>query len=651
MSRSALKHSGIWRAILLAGDSTAILLAQIVSFWLRFRTLWFPHVEISVRRYQLWGVISLFVALLALAWAGAYRLPRRFTRATVSATVLRTMAGQIAAITLIIFVLRLGTWHSERPFLYSRFVVGIGWALTALLLFISRLGIGRLQMACFSRGWGLWRTVLIGPSPYATRMARALREQWWLGYNVVAMLESHDGQSLSESAFREKADVVWLAWPAEQLSSPEAADPLLKMVLNTEANPAGWAMAHPDFAAFLQAISSGPMSADDVAEQLVRRIEHGSDPLAGPRVTFVGSRGIPATYGGVERYVEELSTHLAARGYRVSVYCRPHYASQRGTYRGVELRHLPCIRTKHLEAISHTFLATLHLLFLKDDIVHTQATGPSLLIWLPRLFGRKTVATVQGLDWQRSKWGLVARAVLRISEWTAGRLPHRTIVVSRALERHYREKHSRTVTYIPNGVTRVARRPAAEIRRLGLEKDSYILTVGRLVPEKAHHTLIRAFKRIETNKQLVIAGGSSYTEDYADSLHSLADGSAVQFTGFVHGDMLSELFSNAYLFVSASELEGLPLALLEAMSYGVCILASDIPPHVEMLAGQGHQFRAGDEDDLVSVLQSLLSQPQNVSACGRKLHQHVAEVYGWGPITDATESVYRKLTSSRLGGA
>jgi glycosyltransferase involved in cell wall biosynthesis len=642
----------------MTGDLLVIATTQLACFWVRYYTLLLPPVVAPTFPFILFMGLTLLTAVSVLALTGGYRLPRPFRPYTISATLLRTMAAHVTIVTMGVFLLRLGTLQTERPFLYSRPVVVAGWVLMFVSISIWRLALGRLQCAILRRGWGLQRTVVVGTSQHARKLIGALKRQQWMGYRVLGVAGPPNGSHLPTLALGEiadlpsvvercAADVIWVTWSAKHPNET------LHLLLDNLDLPVKWAMTPPDFDHLLQNVLKAPLPAqlsswdrDALAELLTRQVKHTLDPLAGPRITFAGSRGIPATYGGVEQYVEGLSWRLAERGYQVSVYCRPHYASQRGIYRGVQLRHLPCIRTKHLEAISHTLLATLHLLFFEDEIVHYQALGPSLLAWLPRLFGRRTVVTVQGLDWQRSKWGPVARSVLRAGELASAALPHRLIVVSRDLQRHYRERYGKPAIYIPNGVAEVQRQPVHDIHRLGLEEKSYLLAVGRLVPEKRYGDIIRAFRRVKTDKQLVIAGGSSHSESYVDSLHALAEGAPVTFTGYVYGRMLEELYSNAYAFLSASEVEGLPIALLEAMSYGTCPLVSDIPAHVEALGELGHTFRTGDDMDLTVKLQTLLDAPHTVTCAADALRQRVVELYSWDKVTDATEQVYQSMLSS-----
>jgi glycosyltransferase involved in cell wall biosynthesis len=631
-----------------------IATAQLTCFWLRYYTPLLPPAVPPTYPFILFLSLTLLVAGFMLGIVGAYHLPRRFRFYTISATLLRTMVGHIIITTLAVFLLRLGMQYTKRPFLYSRPVVVAGWIVMPILLLAWRLAFGHLQRALFRLGWGVNRAVVVGTDEHARELAAALQRQHWMGYNVVGLIGPPNGKlptlprlgktaDLPDVIKAFKVDVAWLATPEGHL--PETISLIFDPTL-----PVRWAAVQDDYDRLLKSASDSPLPAslsyrdrDDLKTELSRRVAHNLEPLAKPRITFIGSRGIPATYGGIERYVEELGTRLVNRGYRVSVYCRTHYTGRRSAYRGVELRCFPCINTKHLEAISHTLIATLHVLFSKDEIVHYLALGPSLLSWLPRLLGRKTVVTVQGLDWQRCKWGKIARAILRVGEWTSAHLPNRTIVVSNALKQHYENQYGKPAIYIPNGVNKMSRQAPREISKFGLHAGSYVLTVGRLVPEKGYHTLIHAFRLLETDKRLVIVGGTSHTGEYMASLHKMAEGAPVVFTGYAHGRLLDELYSNAYLFVSASEVEGLPITLLEAMSSGICVVTSDIAPHVEALGGLGYTFRVGDEQDLASVLQTLLDRPEMVASAGDKLQQRVAAKYSWHLVTNATERVYRDL--------
>lgn len=273
---------------------------------------------------------------------------------------------------------------------------------------------------------------------------------------------------------------------------------------------------------------------------------------------------------------------------------------------------LPTIRSKHLETLVHTFLSTVHACFSNCDVVHYHTLGPALFAYLPRLFGKKTMVTVQGLDWQRKKWNWFARSVLKLGEWASVRLPNRTLVVSRALQEHYLSQHSKETVYTPNG-TQIRRRfRGPYLEKLGLVAGQYLLYLGRFSPEKNCDLLIDAFEKTDTPMTLVLAGGSSHTDGYASRLRRHAS-DRIKFLDWLSGDAFEEILTNAALFVLPSDLEGLSLALLDAMSAGVCVLASDVPENREVIEDTGFVFKAGDAADLQRMLSLLLSD----SACAK----------------------------------
>jgi glycosyltransferase involved in cell wall biosynthesis len=379
------------------------------------------------------------------------------------------------------------------------------------------------------------------------------------------------------------------------------------------------------------------------------------DPERPLRIAMIGSRGVPARWGGIERHVEELSALLAARGHDVTVFCRSNYVPGGVTeHRGVRLRRLPTVATKHLDAIVHSAIATVSATAASFDVVHYHAIGPGLLAMLPRYLSSARVAlTVHGLDHQRAKWGRVATGVLRTAGWLSGRVPDATIVVSRDLERHYRERHPRQpVFYIPNGVTPPLRRPPdGAIARLELTPGRYLLFVGRFVPEKAPDLLVRAFRRVPGDSRLVLTGNSSFTNDYVQALRSrAAEDPRVVLAGFVYGAELEELYGNAAAFVLPSQLEGLPLTLLEAAAAATPVVVSRIPPHVEVVGsdGPGHRLvTPGDEATLGHVLAQVLANPARERAGAAALADRVRRSYRWPAAAATTERVYRWLLDRR----
>jgi glycosyltransferase involved in cell wall biosynthesis len=377
----------------------------------------------------------------------------------------------------------------------------------------------------------------------------------------------------------------------------------------------------------------------------------------GVRIAMIGLRGVPATFGGVERHVEELGAALVELGHEVTIYARSNYGEARfDSYRGMRVRHLPSVSRKHLDALVHSLLATGHALSDRPDVVHYHSIGPGLWAIIPRLARRSAVVlTVHGLDHERAKWGSAARTLLTAAAWLSERVPDATILPSMALEEHYRLRRARNPVYVGHGIQPRTRRQPAEItRRFGLAAGSYVLFVGRFVPEKRPDLLIAAFSRLPgEDLRLVLAGGSSFTDDYTERLRRLASADRrVLLPGFVYGSLLDELYSNAAAFVQPSDLEGIPLTLLEAASLGTPIVASDIPGHVEVLERDqpgGHIFPAGDEDALLERLRRALAEPDAERAGADRLRVRLLATYDWGEAARRTEAVYMDVLRARSG--
>lgn len=373
------------------------------------------------------------------------------------------------------------------------------------------------------------------------------------------------------------------------------------------------------------------------------------------RIAIIGQKGIPALFGGIERHVEELSVRLAAHGHDVTVYTRPYFTSPyRKRYMGVNLVSLPSFRTKHLDAISHTFIATLHAITHRYDIIHYHGVGPSLVSFLPRLLGSraKVITTFHCIDRYHQKWGFLARIILAIGEWSAVHVAHKTIVVSKTLQAYARKVYGRQTHYIPNGVERPRTMLGKQyLATFGLRQNGYILAVARLIPHKGIHHLIRAYKQIPTNKKLVIVGGSFHTDAYERMLRASAEGDPrIVFTGFQSGPVLRALYSNAYLFVQPSEAEGLPIVLLEAASFGKGILASNIPEHQEVFDStsgvMGFSFKNKNVGDLRKQLSMLMMHPALLRKAGDHARNVVLKHYNWTSVAREVEALYASAFES-----
>ena len=369
-----------------------------------------------------------------------------------------------------------------------------------------------------------------------------------------------------------------------------------------------------------------------------------SGPSAAPklRIAFIGGRGVISKYSGIETYYEEVGSRLAEKGHQVTAYCRTYFTPANETHKGIHIVRLPTIRTKHLDTLVHTALSTLHAMAHSYDIVHYHTLGPSLFSFLPHLTGKKTAVTVQGLDWQRKKWGRFASALLRLGEYSAIQYPDSTMVVSRTLQAHFRERFGATPVFIPNGTHLRARASIERLRIWGLESGNYILYLGRFSPEKNCHLLIEAYRRLGTDTKLVLAGGSSYSDPYVAELRKL-ESDRIRLLDWVSGDALDELLTHAMIFVLPSDLEGLSLALLDAMAAGVCVVTSDVAENREVVEGAGFTFRRGDAADLARVLQALIADQDLRKQAAQAARERACELYLWPRIVDQIEAEYLRV--------
>ena len=372
------------------------------------------------------------------------------------------------------------------------------------------------------------------------------------------------------------------------------------------------------------------------------------------KIVFIGQKGVPATFGGVEYHVDELSRNLVSAGNEVLAYVRSWY-TPRGSQSaaGVRLCHVPTLRTKHLDASVHSFLCSFHALFQNADIIHYHGIGPAVFSVIPKLAGKKVIATVHRLDWQTEKWGRVAKFLLRVGEWVSVSVPDKTIVVSEDLQRYFRARYGRETHHVPHGISLPQVRPPDIIReRHGLLGRDYVLFMGRLVPEKRVDWLIRSFCELVRadnrfrGMRLVIAGGSSSTDKYVEKLGGLSAGCpGIVYTGYVAGVEKEELLSNALVLALPSYLEGFPIVLLEAKSYGICCLVSDIPPHREAVRSgvDGVLFDARSRSDLTGKLRWVLSDPARAESLGLRAREEMGQRLSWGEVVGRTLALYRTV--------
>ncbi len=371
------------------------------------------------------------------------------------------------------------------------------------------------------------------------------------------------------------------------------------------------------------------------------------------RIAMLGHKRIPSREGGIEIVVEEQSTRMVQLGHSVTCYNRKgHHVSGaefdeevKSEYKGVKLKTVPTIEKKGLAAVTSSLFASLFAAVGSYDVVHIHAEGPAFFCWLPKLFRKRVIVTVHGVDWQREKWqsGFGSKFI-RQGEKNAVKYADEIIVLSKGVQDYFKETYGRETHFIPNGVNRPQIREANLITdRFGLKKDSYILFLGRLVPEKGIRYLVEAFKNVKTDKKLVIAGGSSDTDSFMAELKELAKGDdRILFTGFVQGVMLDELYSNAYIYTLPSDLEGMPLSLLEAMSYGNCCLVSDIPECAEVVEDKALIFKKADVKDLQSKLQDACDHSENVDAHKNQAADFICKKYNWDEVVKETMKLYRR---------
>jgi glycosyltransferase involved in cell wall biosynthesis len=364
---------------------------------------------------------------------------------------------------------------------------------------------------------------------------------------------------------------------------------------------------------------------------------------------MLGHKRIPSREGGVEIVVEELCTRMVRQGHQVTCLNRKgHHVSgrefdgdKRKEYKGIRLRYVPTINCRGLAAMSSSFFASIQAAFGKYDVVHYHAEGPAFMCWLPKMTGKKVIVTVHGLDHKRAKWGKFASWYILSGEKNAVKFADEIIVLSEGVKKYFKDTYGRKTVFIPNGVNRPEKKSADRIfETWGLEKDSYILFLGRLVPEKGIHYLIEAYQNVKTEKKLVIAGGSSDTDDYLKKLKEI-EGKNVIFTGFCQGQVLEELYSNAYIYCLPSDLEGMPLSLLEAMSYGNCCLVSDIPECADVVEDKAVTFAKGDVSSLGDKLQMLCDDEKLVTRYKSEAADFICKKYDWDSVVERTVQLYR----------
>ena len=365
------------------------------------------------------------------------------------------------------------------------------------------------------------------------------------------------------------------------------------------------------------------------------------------KIAMLGHKTVPAidsSRGGVEVVVEELAPRLVAMGCEVTCYNRG--GCDNGglrEYKGVRLIPVPTFKHKGLAAMTSSFFAALKATFGGYDVIHFHAEGPCFWMWIPRLFGRRCVCTIHGIDHKRQKWsGGLGSKYIKGGEKVAVKHASEMIVLSKGVQAYFRDTYHRSTVFIPNGVSRPQRRETKEVtERFGLRKDDYILFLGRIVPEKGLRYLVEAYAGMRTDKKLVIVGGSSDTDAFTAQLRQMVKGNDnVLFTGFVTGRLREELYSNAYVYVLPSDLEGMPLSLLEAMSYGNCCVVSDIEECAEVVEDKAVVFPKSDVKALRTSLQILCDNEELVNKYKQTATDFICEKYSWDDVAKKTLNIY-----------
>ena len=367
------------------------------------------------------------------------------------------------------------------------------------------------------------------------------------------------------------------------------------------------------------------------------------------KIAIIGHKRIPSNEGGIEKGVEQHAVRMAQRGHDVTVYNRGGHnvfgkefdGKKLKEYKGIKIVTVPTVKGAACVPI-YSFLATIHAAIARYDCVSYRASGSCAMIPLAKLFGLRVVASLHGIDSQRDKWGGFASKYLEFGERMAATKADVCLVLSKNMKQYIKDKYNADAVLFANGVDRPQKKEPKIIKnRFSIDKDEYLLSLGRIVPEKGIHYLIKAFKKCKTSKKLVIAGGAEANREYYNSLVKLAEGDPrIIFTGYVYGDTIAELYSNAYIFLLPSNLEGMANALLEAMSYGNCCLISDIPENTEVVGKYAEWFEKGNVKDLYSKLQYLLNDESIVKEYKDKAASYILSRYDWDKVVDQMLEVY-----------
>lgn len=365
------------------------------------------------------------------------------------------------------------------------------------------------------------------------------------------------------------------------------------------------------------------------------------------KIAMIGQKGVATKSGGVERHVEEIARYLVNNGHEVTVYYRNTFLSKNiEEYKGIHLKRIKTLNFKWLDAIIYTLSATIDALKNKYDIYHYHALGPGSLCFIPKIFSKRVIVTIHGLDYKRKKWGIIGRLYLWLSEHIVCKCADEVISVSKKIQYYiidkYKKRNEKNTVFIENGVNTIPKRNVELIKKYMLEEEEYILFLGRLTPEKGIHYLIKAYENLKNKKKLVIAGGSSYTDKYISRLKKMAgNNSNIIFTGDVSGNVLEELYSNCAFYILPSDVEGMPISLLEALSCGKYCIVSDIEENTDIINDEslGITFKKGDINDLQLKIQKVLDEELYKYNCDLR-KKYVNMHYNWNSAGEKVVKIY-----------
>lgn len=361
-------------------------------------------------------------------------------------------------------------------------------------------------------------------------------------------------------------------------------------------------------------------------------------------IAVLGTRGIPANYGGFETFAEELSVRLVKRRHRVTVYGRSHYVSP-GTqeFQGVKIVRLPAIRSKHLDTVSHTAASVLHTLVAPHDVLLICNAANAFLSWIPRLRFQKVVLNVDGIERKRRKWGPAGKLFYRLGEHFSGWFPHAVVTDAQTIQEYYRNKHRLETVFIPYGSPARSLASRGTLDRLGLEPGKYLLYVSRLEPENNADLVLRAYLEADIQTPLVLVGDAPYSDSYISQLRRMASQGNVLMPGSIYGKGYWELLSHCLLYFHATEIGGTHPALLEAMGAGSLVIVNDTPENREVMESCGllHDFR--DMEGLSVLIREVVDQSQEYASLRKAAQQRIRQQYNWEKVTDQYERLFHEL--------